>query len=71
MNLENINKILDSTSLETSITISITMADYENWENGTYKGDKELIKKQVEGVLRIIEEWQSKNYINPIRDDEK
>jgi hypothetical protein len=70
MNLNKIQEILDSTSLETSIMVSLTMADYDNWDNGTYKGNKKLIKEQVEGVLRIIEEWQSKNYINPIREKE-
>lgn len=68
MNLNKIQEILDSTPLETSIMVSLTMTDYDNWDNGTYNGNKKLIEEQVEGVLRIIEEWKSKDYINPIRE---
>jgi len=62
-----IQEVLDSTPLEISLMVTLTMTDYDNWDNGTYKGNKKLIKEQVESVLRIIEEWQSKNYVNPIR----
>jgi hypothetical protein len=50
-----IEKILDQTSLETALRISFAMVDYENWEDGNYSGDEELIKSQVESALHIIE----------------
>jgi hypothetical protein len=43
------------------------MADYDNWDNGDYNGDRDLINRQVDIVLSNIEEWVKNNYINPIR----
>jgi hypothetical protein len=65
--LKNLKGIRDSTSLETSIRIGISMADYDNWDNGDYNGDRDLINRQVDIVLSNIEEWVKNNYINPIR----
>jgi hypothetical protein len=65
--LKNLKGIRDSTSLETSIRIGISMADYDNWDNGDYNGDSDLINRQVDIVLSNIEEWVKNNYINPIR----
>ena len=65
--LNNWKGIRDSTSLETSIRIGISMADYDNWDNGDYNGDSDLINRQVDIVLSNIEEWVKNNYINPIR----
>ena len=65
--LKNLKEIRDSTSLETSIRIGISMADYDNWDNGDYNGDRDLINRQVDIVLSNIEEWVKNNYINPIR----
>jgi hypothetical protein len=62
-----IEKILDQTSLETALRISFAMLDYENWEDGEYSGDEELIKSQVESALHIIETWVEKGQTNPIR----
>lgn len=62
-----IGKILDETSLETSLRISFAMSDYENWEDGKYLGDEELINNQVESALHIIEAWVEKGQTNPIR----
>lgn len=64
---EHIQEISDRTSLETKIRIGITMADYDNWDNGDYNGDRELIQRQVETVLSTIERWVKNNHINPIR----
>lgn len=62
-----IEKILDQTSLETALRISFAMADYENWEDGSYTGDEELIKIQVESALHLIETWVEGGQKNPIR----
>lgn len=62
-----IEKILDQTSLETALRISFAMADYENWEDGSYTGDGELIKSQVESALHLIETWVEGGQKNPIR----
>ena len=62
-----LEKILNETSLETALRISFAMLDYENWEDGNYSGDEELIKSQVESALHIIETWVEKGQINPIR----
>jgi hypothetical protein len=62
-----IDKILDQTSLETALRISFAMADYENWEDGSYTGDEELIKSQVESALHLIETWVEGGQKNPIR----
>lgn len=62
-----IGKILDQTSLETALRISFAMADYENWEDGSYTGDEELIKSQVESALHLIESWVEGGQKNPIR----
>jgi hypothetical protein len=62
-----IGKILDQTSLETALRISFAMADYENWEDGSYTGDEELIKSQVESALHLIETWVEGGQKNPIR----
>jgi hypothetical protein len=62
-----IEKILDQTSLETALRISFAMVDYENWEDGNYSGDEELIKSQVESALHIIETWVEKGQTNTIR----
>ncbi len=67
LTLENLKEIRDSTSLETGMRIGLTMADYDNWDNGDYNGDRELINRQVDIVLSNIEEWVKNNYINPIR----
>ena len=64
---EHIKEISDRTSLETKIRIGITMADYDNWNNGDYLGDRELIQRQVDSILQNIEKWVEDNYINPIR----
>jgi hypothetical protein len=64
---EHIKEISDRTSLETKVRIGIQMADYDNWDNGSYNGDPELIKRQVETVLSTIEKWVREDYINPIR----
>jgi len=66
--IELLNQIRNSTSLETNIKIGLEMADYDNWDNGEYKGNKELINRQVDIVLSNIERWVEKNYINPIRE---
>ena len=62
-----LEKILYETSLETSLRISFAMSDYENWEDGKYLGDEELINNQVESALHIIEAWVEKGQTNPIR----
>jgi hypothetical protein len=62
-----LEKILNETSLETALRISFAMLDYENWEDGSYSGDEELIKSQVESALHIIETWVEKGQTNPIR----
>jgi hypothetical protein len=62
-----LEKILAETSLETSLRISFAMSDYENWEDGKYLGDEELINNQVESALHIIEAWVEKGQTNPIR----
>jgi len=64
---EHIKEIRDRTSLETQVRIGITMADFDNWDNGDYNGDRELIKRQVDTVISTIERWVENNYINPIR----
>ena len=64
---EHIKEISDRTSLETKVRIGIQMADFDNWDNGDYKGNPELIKRQVETVLRTIEKWVEDDYINVIR----
>ena len=67
LTLENLKEIRNNTSLETGIRIGLTMADYDNWDNGDYNGDRDLINRQVDIVLSNIEEWVKNNYINPIR----
>ena len=64
---EHIKEISDRTSLETKVRIGIQMADFDNWDNGDYNGDPELIKRQVDSVLSTIERWVEDNYVNPIR----
>ena len=69
---EHIKEISDRTSLETKVRIGIQMADFDNWDNGDYNGNRELIKRQVDTVLSTIEKWVEEDYINPIRQiDEK
>lgn len=65
--LDNLKEIRNNTSLETGIRIGLTMADYDNWDNGDYNGDRDLINRQVDIVLSNIEEWVKNNYVNPIR----
>lgn len=67
MALKNHKEIMDRTSLETQVRIGITMADFDNWDNGDYKGDRELIQRQVDTVISTIERWVMNNHINPIR----
>jgi hypothetical protein len=47
-------KILSRIPLECKIKTYLTMEDYDNWDNGEYKGDKERIKKMTEDLLDII-----------------
>lgn len=67
MKLDNLQRLLDELDLETKMRISLQMADYDNWDNGDYNGDPELIKRQVECVLSNIEEWVKRGMISPIR----
>lgn len=71
MKLDNIQRLLDELDLETKIKISLQMADYDNWDNGTYKGDSELIKRQVDSVSSDIEKWIDRGMISPIRKQSK
>jgi hypothetical protein len=64
---EHIKEISNRTSLEVKVEIGIQMADYDNWDNGSYNGDPELIKRQVDSVISTIERWVEDNYVNPIR----
>lgn len=65
--LKHYDDIKNSTALETHVKISLMMADFDHWDNGDYKGDRELIKRQTESVIMGIEEWVKSNYVNPIR----
>ena len=62
-----LKKILDETSLETALSVSFAMSDYENWKDGEYFGDGDLIKRQVQSALHIIEAWAEGGQTNPIR----
>jgi hypothetical protein len=67
MKLDNIQKLLDETPLEIRIRITLQMADYDNWDNGTYHGDPELINRQLDAILSHIENWVEKGMISTIR----
>tara|TARA_R110000868_G_scaffold62944_7_gene189908 strand:- start:1140 stop:1349 length:210 start_codon:yes stop_codon:yes gene_type:complete len=49
-----IKKLLRETSLETRFKVYLEMMDYENWDNGTYKGDQSEI---VNTLLEDVEEY--------------
>jgi hypothetical protein len=50
-----IEKLLRETSLETRLRIRLEMGDYDNWDNGTYRGDQsETVKMLLEEVERYI-----------------
>ena len=55
-----IMKLLKETSLETRLRIHLQMKDYENWNMGTYKGDK---TEEVADILLMVE-----NYMNDTPD---
>ena len=48
-------KALSKISIESSIKTFLIMNDYDNWENGEYKGDIESINNQTKTIIRIIE----------------
>lgn len=57
MHLPNLEKILKETPLDIRLRVSMMMDDYENWDNGVYKGNKELIEKQIQSIIRQVKEW--------------
>lgn len=63
---DQIEEILNQTSLETQFEIHLQMSDYENWENGEYLGDYSKCKKLAKELALIVKEWDSHNRINPI-----
>lgn len=55
------SKIMEDTiksiPIKTRLYIHFTMNDYVNWVDGEYLGDKNKIKKEVDDIIEIIDEW--------------
>lgn len=55
--ISNFDKILKSTPLKTRLWVVLQMDDYENWDNGDYKGNVEELKRKVELIKKEVEDW--------------
>ena len=60
------DKLLKEITLKQQIKLDLMMQDYDNWKNGEYLGNVELINKQVNSIIETIKEWKENNFINPI-----
>lgn len=47
----------DNMSLEERIKLSLTMGDYNNWEDGIYKGDWNTINRQTSMIIQDVSDW--------------
>lgn len=45
--------------LSKRLLIPLMMVDYDNWDNGEYKGDLVLIEKQIEVICSTVDKWVS------------
>ncbi len=71
INKSIIDEFFDNKDLEIYITTSITMHDYDNWDNGTYKGKMQevvphIMKSIIEHVIEFAE-YLHKYYPNIIK----
>ena len=61
------SKIFDSVSknipLQTRVYIHLQMEDFENWEDGKYKGDCDKLKKNTDQLIGIFMKWAKDNDI--------
>ena len=60
MDSKVLKEIKSNITLESTIRLNLMMNDYENWEDGFYKGNEELINNQTESILRTVERWQKR-----------
>lgn len=43
--------------LKTMIFTNLQLSDYENWSNGEYKGDNEIIIKTATSIMQDVFQW--------------
>lgn len=55
--MSKIEEIRNRTSLKTRLSVYLTMADYENWDNGEYLGDENKIREEVNYLIDLFEDW--------------
>lgn len=55
--IPNFKRILKETPLETRLFVYLQMDDYDNWDNGSYKGDNQKIKEKVTHIIGIMESF--------------
>lgn len=65
--LNKFGEMMKTMPLESQLRIGLSMADYDNWHDGEYEGDGELIERQLNSVINTIERWKENNFSNPIR----
>jgi len=52
-----IQKILKSIPLKTRVFTILQMEDYDNWENGEYKGNNKRLIKLTKWILEDVFQW--------------
>ena len=55
---EIFDNLLKQTDLYTRVRISLQMDDLQNWKDGEYLGDPELIERQTKAICKLVDEWQ-------------
>lgn len=45
--------------LSKRLLVPLMMADYDNWDNGEYKGDMDKIKAQIDIICSTVDKWVS------------
>lgn len=54
--IRSVQKLMEKTPLKQRFKISLEMHDYDNWDNGTYKG--EVSEQLLNSLLKIVTKWQ-------------
>ena len=49
-------ELLRRVPLKTKLKVAFQMNDIKNWQNGEYKGDKRLIKRNVKDTIKIFKQ---------------
>ena len=55
---EIFDKLVKQTDLYTRVRVSLQMDDLQNWKDGEYLGDLQLIERQTKAICRLVKEWQ-------------